>query len=582
MQYIQQINTIYLKNLKKYWGFVSISILSVTIASISRLLAPLYYKKLVDSITLLTPTIQDLFTILYTIAGLHFIIFIGYRVLEFSMTYWQTHIKRDLVDMSFAYTQEHSYSFFADNFGGSLLRKLGRLDQSFEKITDKVIINIYPTVLQLISGLVVLYFSNPLLSYIMIIWTGFFILGTWWLTAYKLTFDNIVNDIESRMAGFIVDCFSNNINIKFFDTYKKEVKKLKTYTSQWQKKLLKSWYISHIGNTVQHGSMWLVNFALLYTSIVLWGKGLVTAGDFVLLMSVINIIFSNIIDFARQVREVGRGYSDAKEIIDILHTPHQIKDAPQAKPLIVKKGEIIYNDLSFSYDGKNPVFDNFNLHIKAGEKVAFVSKSGEGKSTLIKLLLHFYNINTESIFIDDQDITKITQGSLRQNIALVPQDPILFHRSLKENICYGIKNIDEKHFIKACKLAHCHEFISKLPEQYETFVGERGVKLSGGQRQRVAIARAILKNTPILILDEATSSLDSQSERGIQDALKYLMKDKTAIVIAHRLSTIQQMDRIIVLHKGKIIEEGTHKKLLGIKKGYYKKLWDLQVNGFIE
>ncbi|MCX6742753.1 MAG: ATP-binding cassette domain-containing protein, partial [Candidatus Parcubacteria bacterium] len=254
-------------------------------------------------------------------------------------------------------------------------------------------------------------------------------------------------------------------------------------------------------------------------------------------------------------------------------TPHEIQDVPEAKDLEVTAGKIEYQEASFNYNETRSVLKKFNLVIKPGEKIALIGPSGAGKTTIVRLLLRLYDLTSGKILIDNQNIARVTQESLWHNISLVPQDPILFHRSLMENIRYGNFKASEKEILKAAKLAHCHEFISKLSDGYNTYVGERGIKLSGGERQRVAIARAILHNTPILILDEATSSLDSESEMLIQKALDELMKNKTVIAIAHRLSTIRKMDRIIVIGEKGIVEEGTHDSLIAQKTGLYKKLY---------
>jgi ABC-type multidrug transport system fused ATPase/permease subunit len=280
------------------------------------------------------------------------------------------------------------------------------------------------------------------------------------------------------------------------------------------------------------------------------------------------------------LRSYYTSFADATELVEILDQPHEIKDARGAKALRVTRGELVFDQVKFSY-GAGSVLNDFDLKIQPGEKIALVGTSGAGKSTIVKLLFRFYDLTSGAITVDGQNIKNVTQDSLRGSIALVPQEPILFHRSLFENIRYGKPDATEKDVMKAAKLAHCHEFIEKLPQGYETQVGERGVKLSGGERQRVAIARAILKNAPILVLDEATSSLDSESEGLIQDALRSLMRGKTTIVIAHRLSTIMSMDRIVIMDQGKVADTGTHAELLQ-KTGIYQKLWNLQVGGFFQ
>ena len=282
-----------------------------------------------------------------------------------------------------------------------------------------------------------------------------------------------------------------------------------------------------------------------------------------------------------QINVLVREISTVKESLTLISVPHEIIDAPNAQKLLVKKGSIHFQDVTFSYQKKGPIFKHLEVLITAGQKIGLVGFSGSGKSTFVNLILRFFDIQEGQILIDSQDISKITQKSLHEQIALIPQDPSLFHRTLMENIRYGRIEASDEDVIAASKLAHCHEFIEKLPKGYNTLVGERGVRLSGGQRQRIAIARAILKDAPILILDEATSSLDSVTEKLIQESLLYLMRNRTTIIIAHRLSTLAEMDKIYVFHEGKIIESGTQEDLQKIEGGYFSKLWKMQAHGFL-
>ena len=343
-----------------------------------------------------------------------------------------------------------------------------------------------------------------------------------------------------------------------------------------------TWNLENYFEALQGFLMIGLEIGIFYLGIRLWEQGSFTVGDFVLLQSYILIVFMKIWDFGRVMRHLYRDLADAEEMTEILETSHEIVDSHDAKDLKVAKGEIEFSDVVFSYRKTRKIFSKFNLKIKPNERVALVGPSGSGKSTITRLLLRLHDISGGKILIDGQRIKKVTQDSLWRNISLVPQDPILFHRTLMENIRYGKTDATDEEVFEAARLAYCHEFISEFPEGYDTYVGERGVKLSGGERQRVVIARAILRNAPILVLDEATSSLDSGSENLIQNALDNLMKDKTVIVIAHRLSTIMKMDRIVVIDKGDIVEEGTHTALLKKRGGVYKKLWELQAGGFIE
>jgi ATP-binding cassette subfamily B protein len=310
----------------------------------------------------------------------------------------------------------------------------------------------------------------------------------------------------------------------------------------------------------------------------------VQIGTLVLAITYSTQILNQLWGFNNILRATSRAFGDAYEMTNILQEAHSVVDAPRAKKLKLNKGKIEFKNVAFRHADARPddmLFKDLSFIIKAGEQVGFVGPSGSGKTTLTRLLLRFTDIQSGEISFDGQSIAKVTQQSLRDSVAYVPQEPLLFHRSIRENIAYGKPNASEEEIIKAAKQAHAWEFVKKMPDGLETIVGERGVKLSGGQRQRIAIARAIIKDAPILVLDEATSALDSESETLIQDALGKLMKGRTSIVIAHRLSTIAKLDRIVVLADGEIVEQGTHDQLV-LAKGSYSKLWKHQSGGFIE
>ncbi len=321
---------------------------------------------------------------------------------------------------------------------------------------------------------------------------------------------------------------------------------------------------------------------VMYLAVKQWYAGNLTVGDVVLIQAYIARIFDKLWETGRNIRTLYEALADANEMTEILLKPHEIQDEKGAIALNAKKGGIEFKNVTFGYFKEAMVLEKFNLAIAPGERIAIIGTSGGGKSTIIKLLFRFHDISSGKILIDKQNIAEVTQDSLRAAMAFVPQEPVLFHRSLMENIRYARPDATDEEVLEAAKRAHAHEFIESFREGYETLVGERGVKLSGGERQRVAIARAILKDAPILVLDEATSSLDSESEMYIQDALRELMKDRTTIVIAHRLSTIMQMDRIVVIDGGKIIEEGKHEELLKAQQGTYQKLWEIQAGGFTQ
>ncbi len=332
--------------------------------------------------------------------------------------------------------------------------------------------------------------------------------------------------------------------------------------------------------TVMNILMVSLRLGALYLVLSMWAKGQISIGVVVLVQLYTSQLFDQVWNLNFTIRNFGRSVTDAKEMVEIFETPIDIKDPEKPEKSKIKNGNILFDNVTFEYKDGKDIFKKFNLEIPAGQKVGFVGHSGSGKTTITNLLLRFEDVQNGAIKIDGQDIRNITQDDLRQNISYVPQEPALFHRTLRENIAYGKPLAKEKEILAASKKAHADEFIQEFKEGYETLVGERGVKLSGGQRQRVAIARVMLKDAPILVLDEATSSLDSISENFIQSAFDEAMKGRTTLVIAHRLSTIQKMDRIVVLDKGKIVEDGTHTELLA-KNGYYQKLWQAQKGGMI-
>jgi ATP-binding cassette subfamily B protein len=307
-----------------------------------------------------------------------------------------------------------------------------------------------------------------------------------------------------------------------------------------------------------------------------------TVGDFALLQAYLVQVFDYLWDFGRYIRQTFESLANANELTEMLEKPIEVLDSPSAEQLVVHSGEIDFRNVNFAYDGgERLTLSNFNLSVPSGMRIALVGESGAGKSTIAKLLLRFADVTSGGIYIDGMNIANVTQQSLRESIAVVSQDTALFHRTLLENIRYGRPEATDEEVIAAAKAAHCHEFISRLPLGYNTLVGERGVKLSGGERQRIAIARAILKNSQIVFLDEATSALDSESEALIQDALAHLMAGKTLLVIAHRLSTIKEMDTIMVLSDGQVVESGSHDELLQVQGGRYRALWTKQSGGFI-
>lgn len=526
--------------------------------------------------------INSLMQILLIIALVKFVRWVFWRVSSFTINFFESRSIVDLSRFCFDYLQKHSYSYFANNFSGSTVKKHKSFINTFEHLTDQLFFEIIPGIVTVLIMIFVMGRLNALLGWSMFGWVVVFLLINWLFNKYKLRFDVQRSEAETATSGLLSDTVSNNINIKLFNGYLYESDSYGSLSEKLHKIRKYTWDMGAIFYGFQSLLMLILEVSVLYFAVRLWQKDMLTVGDFVLIQSYLFTAMMLVWDFGRVMMKIYERLAEAEEMTRILNMPHQIIDTNKARILKVNKGEITFDDVSFKYEEGEDVIKNFNLTVKPGQKVALVGLSGSGKSTLTKLLLRLYDVVGGKILVDGRNIAKVTQESLRNNISLVPQDPILFHRSLMENIRYGRFEATDEEVIQAAKLAYCDEFISKLKEGYQSTVGDRGIKLSGGERQRIAIARAILKNSPILILDEATSSLDSESEKYIQKSLDNLMKNKTVLIIAHRLSTIKRADRIVVISNKKIVEDGNHNKLIKIEDGIYKRLWNIQVGGFIK
>lgn len=500
----------------------------------------------------------------------------------FCLSYFEAGVMAGLREQAFSYMIGHSHSFFANNFAGSLTQKINKYARAFERLTDKMAADGLPLFVRGIGTFFAVYSLIPKYAYILGIFCLVFLLTAFIYIRFKIKYDVFSALSDTRTTGVLADAIGNHSSIQIFTGHKYEENRARGIIQKQQKATVFNWYLWEGLNAIQGFYTVIINFIIFWIAINDWKLSLVSLPFIVLLQSYLVRLVDSLWSFGGIVRTFYDSFANAQEMALILNTSYEISDKVENVAENIK-GEVVFNNITYVYkNNNNKVLDNFSLTIPKGQKIAVVGSSGAGKTTLVRLLMRLFNIPSGVIMIDGIDISKISQENLREQIAFVPQDPVLFHRTLMENIRYGRRNATDKEVLKAATLAHCDEFINSLPFHYETYVGERGIKLSGGERQRVAIARAIIKNAPILILDEATSSLDSYSESLIQDALTKLIAGKTTIVIAHRLSTIKQMDRIIVLENGKIVEDGVHEELINKKNGFYKKLWDLQAGGFLD
>ncbi len=573
---------IFLRSALRYKWLCALIFISIVLATLMGVILPIYLKRFFDIISSAPGSagLDAIYGVVLMIAILKGVEWFFWRSASFSAVKFEINVMADLSKKCFDYLHKHSFSFFNNNFVGSMVKRVRSFSHAFETVADNIVWELLPLIVSVIAILIVLFGVNPMLGWGIIVWIIVYCVISIWFSRFKLKYDVGRNDAETAMSGLLADTVTNNGNVKLMNGYAREVQRFFESVLKVSSLRSISWNLSNVFEAIQGLLMAGLEVGLLVVAVDLWSKGQLTVGDFVLIQSYLSQIFMRVWGFGRIIRRFYESLSDADDMTDILITPHEVVDKEGAPDLAVVKGEIVFDDVSFNYSDGAKIISNLDIVIRPGEKVAFIGPSGAGKSTIVKILMRMYDVSRGHILIDNQDISEVTQESLWASMSLVPQDPVLFHRSLMENIRYGRLDATDDEVVEAAKAAHCHEFISGFVEGYNTYVGERGIKLSGGERQRVAIARAILRNAPILILDEATSSLDSESEILIQDALEKLMKDKTVIVIAHRLSTIRKMDRIIAIENGSVTEEGSHEDLSQKKGGMYRRLWELQAGGF--
>jgi ATP-binding cassette subfamily B protein len=472
-------------------------------------------------------------------------------------------------------------AFFSNQKIGALTGKYIEFVNSYIKIQDVLIIKTLSFVIAMGVGVVLIARASLLLAFLLFVFTIFILIEIRITMKLRTPYRKKRRETRANIMGEVADSLTNSLVVKTFAKEDRELKHIEARADEHAKLYIKDMGIVMTEGTLRNLVTVGFQVGVVSVAIILLRKGSIELSAVIFSLTYLQRVAAQIFTLGDIVNGYDNAFLEAAPITKMILANNQINDRENAKKLVVDHASIKFDNASYSYEDGKVAIANFSLTVNPGEKIGLIGHSGAGKTTITKLLLRFDDLSSGSISIDGQKITDVTQQSLRNSIAYVPQEPMLFHRSLAENIGYAHSPLNQEMIISAAKKAHAHEFIKDLPNRYDTVVGERGVKLSGGQRQRVAIARAILKDAPILVLDEATSALDSESEKLIQDALNKLMKNRTSIVIAHRLSTIQKMDRIIVLDKGQIIEEGSHTELLAMK-GTYAKLWAHQSGGFLE
>jgi ATP-binding cassette subfamily B protein len=484
----------------------------------------------------------------------------------------------DVAEDAFHRVQRFSTDWHANNFAGSTVRKVSRGMWALDLFNDTLLVALLPSVVVLVGATLMLAAWQPAMGLLVLVGAILYVAMTVALSlGYVAPAARLANSWDTRLGGALADAVSCNAVVKAFGAESREEARLALILDKWRGRTARAWVRGTNNAAAQTSGLVLLRTAVIGMALVLWWRGRATPGDVTFVITMFFVIQGYLREVGMHVRNLQRSVNDMEELVDFHAEPVGVPDRPGARPIRIGAGEVVFERVGFHY-GRHatPLYEDFSVRIAPGEKVGLVGRSGSGKTTFVKLIQRLYDLNAGRILIDGQDVAAATQDSLRAQIAFVQQEAILFHRTLAENIAYARPGAGAAAIERAARLANAHDFIARMPNSYRTLVGERGVKLSGGERQRVALARAFLADAPILILDEATSSLDSESELLVQEAMERLMRGRTAIVIAHRLSTVRAMDRILVFERGRIVEEGDHASLVRRERGLYRSLFEKQ------
>jgi ATP-binding cassette subfamily B protein len=498
-------------------------------------------------------------------------------------------VKLTLVNMqevaqgAFWRVQRFSADWHSNTFAGSVQRKITRGMWALDMLNDTLLIALLPAISVLAGTAIVLGLRWPVMGVLLAVGSALFILLAATLSVrWVAPASQLSNKWDTRVGGAIADAITCNAVVKSFGAETREDAVLHRVLGKWSRRTARTWVRGTRSGTIQATALLLLRSAVTGLAVWLWWVGVATPGDVATVLTAYFIVFGYLRDIGYHIANLQRGVNEMEELVDLHRQKLGVDDREAAAPIAIEAGRIEFENVRFRYGPHlKPLFDAFSLNIAAGERVGLVGHSGSGKTTFVKLVQRLHDVTSGRILIDGQDIAGVRQASLRAQIAIVAQEPILFHRSLAENIAYARPGATQAEIEQAAWLANAHDFISRLPKGYNTLVGERGVKLSGGERQRVAIARAFLADARILILDEATASLDSESEALIQEAIARLMTGRTVIVVAHRLSTVRALDRILVFDHGVITEEGSHSALIRREGGIYRRLFERQAMGLL-
>ncbi|WP_113567762.1 ABC transporter ATP-binding protein [Hyphomicrobiales bacterium] len=555
---------------------------AVLFSTLADVLTPLYSGRLVDAVVTGAASDQVAWdaalAAFWTMMALSLGAIIFRHVTFMGVVDLTLKMMSDIASAAFFRIQRFSSDWHANSFAGSTVRKVTRGMWALDLLNDTLLIALFPSIIMLVGSTALMAWYWPMMGVIIGVGSLVFIAATVTLSlGYVAPMARLANSWDTKLGGSLADAVSCNNVVKGFGAEKREDARLVKVLAKWRDRTGRTWVRGTVNGTTQGALLLVLRAAVIGFALFLWSRGQATAGDITFVLTSFFILQGYLREVGMHIRNLQRSVNDMEELVDIHAQPLGIEDKAEAKPIRITDGRIEFNDVTFHYGAhRQPLYDRFSVTIPAGERVGLVGHSGSGKTTFVKLIQRLHDLKSGQIRIDGQDIAGVAQASLRQQIAIVQQEPILFHRSLAENIAYARPTATQAEIEKAARLASAHDFITGLPKGYGTLVGERGVKLSGGERQRIAIARAFLADAPILILDEATSSLDSESEVLIQQAMERLMLGRTTLVIAHRLSTVRALDRLLVFSHGRIAEEGTHEALIRLDGGIYRGLFERQ------
>ncbi|MBS7697137.1 MULTISPECIES: ABC transporter ATP-binding protein [unclassified Chelatococcus] len=564
------------------WQRVSFIVLFGVLATAAEVLTPYFAGKLVDAIARGSfndpATVDAAWTAFAILLALGLAAIILRQFVMNSIVKLTLRIMSDMAAETFARVQRLSTDWHANSFAGSTVRKISRGMWALDLLNDTLLVALLSSLITLVGATLLLGFTWPVMGLVVGLGSLLFIVVTCAMAVgYVAPAAALSNAWDTKLGGALADAVSCNAVVKAFGAELREDGKLARVITKWRGRTRRTWNRAVMNVGLQGLMMVTMQAAILASALILWQRGAASPGDITFVLTLFFVLQGHLRDVGMHIRHLQRSVNDMEEMVKLHEEPIGVADRPGALPAEITRGEIVFDHVSFRYGTHpTPLFRNFSIRVKAGEKVGLVGHSGSGKTTFVKLVQRLYDVTGGAVLIDGQNIADLQQASLRSRIAIVQQEPILFHRSLAENIAYARPNATREEIIAAAEQASAHAFITKLPKGYETLVGERGVKLSGGERQRVALARAFLADAPILILDEATSSLDSESEALIQRAMEKLMVGRTTLVIAHRLSTVQSLDRLLVFDAGRVVEEGSHATLVRQPEGIYRRLFERQ------